>query len=112
MPNGRKDLLLKLATRFEQKRFLPALADVRNFLERRSNATEAVHARDTGMSKVFGILITLSDDELENLIQDDIYSGPSKLGPLSDAIKARSQTLRSTKDPNTPQPSWWKGRPT
>jgi hypothetical protein len=95
-PGNRKEILRELASRFEDKKFLPTIGDVRSFFERRNiEHARTFHARNDVMPQLFEILLTLPDENLQQMLTDGNYAGPSRLGPLSDAIKARSVSIRS-----------------
>jgi hypothetical protein len=88
LPTEKKALLLELATRFEQKSFLPTIGDIRNFLAMSHLADGEIRGRDAAVSKIMKILALLSEVDLDKIRQDSRYSGPSRLGPLSEAISA------------------------
>lgn len=91
----KKDLLLELATRFENRQFLPTIGHVKDFLERKHVHVNSLRGRSAAIPKIIEILSDLPDESLETILGDDNYSGPSRLGPLSDAIKARGAAIRS-----------------
>lgn len=95
-PSARKESLRILAARFDAKTFLPTASDVRHFLEMRGHASGPVKQRQDAFRKVLDVLVGMADDELL-LIQDSgAHAGPTQLGPLSDAIKATSATVRGS----------------
>jgi hypothetical protein len=81
-PNNQKERLLTLAQLFEEKRFLPTAADIGNFFE----------AYDVSAAKV-RFLSSLSDERLDRIINEGSFTGPSELGPIADAIKAKSVSM-------------------
>jgi hypothetical protein len=89
--------LLELATRFENRQFLPTIGDVQDFLGRKNVHVNTLRGRSAAVPKIIGILSDLPDESLETILRDDNYRGPSRLGPLSDAIKARGTAIRSGK---------------
>ena len=94
MPEEKKALILNIAAQFERKSFLPTISDVRNFLEMRGQDARGIKQRAETFRKIIKILVDMSDEGLEKIIRSRRNSGPSQLGPLSDAIKAASASLR------------------
>jgi len=99
LPTEKRDVLLELAFRFENRNFLPTVGDVRSFLERKNVYFNPMRARDVAIPKIFDILLDMPNEKLQTILNDENYSGPSRLGPLSDAIKARSAAIRSAGGP-------------
>lgn len=95
MPEVRKALLIKLATEFECKSFLPSVGDVRNFLEMRGEEIRAINQREGAFRKVLDQLLSMPDDELNRFIRSNAHTGPSDLGPVSNAIKSTSLAVKS-----------------
>jgi hypothetical protein len=50
------------------------------------------------MPHVFDILRAFPVENLQNILRDDNYSGPSRLGPLADAIRAHTLANRSVEE--------------
>jgi hypothetical protein len=95
LPTTKRDALLKLASLFDRKLFLPTASDVRHFLELRAQQPGPVKQRLDAFRKVLALLSGMADEELERLIKSSTYAGPTQLGPLSDAIRATGAALRS-----------------
>lgn len=94
-PGIRRDLLLELASRFDQKKFLPTVGDVRNFLGPTTLNWKSIKIRDAVIPTIIAALQSLSDDKLQMMVHGSSYGGPSTLGPLADAIKERGAGMRS-----------------
>jgi hypothetical protein len=93
-PSSQKERLLTLAQLFEEKRFLPAGADVRNFFEAYGAPPVKVKTRQDAIPLIFRFLSSLSDQRLDRIINEGSFAGPSELGPIADAIKAKSLSMR------------------
>jgi hypothetical protein len=103
LPVQQKDMLRELAYRFQSKQFLPTLGDIRYFLERnRGTRADGIRSRDAAMPHVFDILRALRYENLNSILHDDNYAGPSRLGPLSDAIRAHTIGSRAIEKPVEP----------
>ncbi|HEV2097907.1 MAG TPA: hypothetical protein VGR45_03155 [Stellaceae bacterium] len=88
LSSSQRGLLLEIGLRFDHKRFLPSIADVRSFLYAKDVRDGRYVARDAAIPVVFQKLLTLSDEQLRAILDDQNYAGPARLGPLSAAIKA------------------------
>jgi hypothetical protein len=97
VPPRKRDIMLQLARKFERREFLPTIGHVREFLERSNVRVNSLRGRTAAIPKIVEILTGLPDDSLETMLHDENYSGPSQLGPLSDAIKARGTAIRSSR---------------
>lgn len=99
VPEARKAILMSLAQLFDGKSFLPTASDVRYFLELRGQHPGVVRQRLDSFRKVLDVLEGIPDRELEGLVNSSIHSGPTQLGPLSDAIRSvsasRSQSTQT-----------------
>lgn len=98
LAESRKSLLMELADQFDKKRFLPGIGDVRDFLEMRGTTAAGLTQRAEAFRRILNALLTTSDDRLQEMVRDALHSGPSQLGPLSDAIRAARTAVRSTSE--------------
>lgn len=93
----KKNVLLQLARKFENREFLPTLGHIKDFLGTRNVHMDSLRGRSDAFVKIAEILVGLPEDNLQTMLNDENYSGPSRLGPLSDAIKARGAAIRFSK---------------
>lgn len=96
--SSQKESLLALAQLFEEKRFLPAAADIRNLFEAYGAAPAKVKSRQDAIPVIFRFLSSLSEERLDRIIKEGSFAGPSELGPIADAIKAKSVSMRHGED--------------
>lgn len=94
VPESRRQVLMELAKRFDDKTFLPRAADIRNFLEMRGQSPGAVKQRTDAFRPLLRVMLRLPDEKLIRLAQERIYSGPSQLGPIADAIRDAGPSRR------------------
>ncbi|SEB03095.1 hypothetical protein [Paraburkholderia sartisoli] len=90
----KKALLLALASRFDEKAFLPSVSDVRLFMETRGEHPQ-MKQRSDAMRPILQLLAEMSTESLEKLKSTDTSWGLSRLGPLADAIRERGAEMRS-----------------
>jgi hypothetical protein len=86
LPEVQEVILLKLAVRFDRREFLPSISDVRQFLIMMGETPGAMKDRSEAFRRLLKLLSRLPLERLEQLMSSSLYSGPSQLGPLSDAI--------------------------
>ena len=86
--------LRALAERFETKAFLPRCADIRNFCHIHGIDERASKSRAGAIPRLFKYLATMDLDELQRLLDDSAFSGPSRLGPLAEAIREHGRAGR------------------
>lgn len=98
VPPTKKTLLVNLALQFDHKAFLPTLPDIRHFLEMRGKNLGSIKQRSDAFRKVIAAVVGMPEDALERLLANSLHSGPSQLGPLSDAIKAVGASSRSERN--------------
>jgi hypothetical protein len=85
-----------IAKRFDEKRFLPALGDIREFLSMMGADQARIKNRTDGFRKLLPRLVGLPEEKLEQLAHGANYSGPARLGPLSDAIRSAGEAIRQS----------------
>lgn len=88
-----KEALIQLAARYDDKQFLPSVADVREFLIMLGERPSAMKDRQEAFRVLLRTLIQLPFERLRQLACSELYSGPARLGPLSDAIAVASEGL-------------------
>jgi hypothetical protein len=93
-PSNRRELLMMIATKYDAKRFLPSVSDVREFLVMRGERRRPIKDRSEGFRLFLETAKELPFQQLEHLATDSVFSGPSELAPLSDAIGATGEARR------------------
>jgi hypothetical protein len=88
-----KELLLQLAVRYDRKLFLPSVADVREFLIMMGTRPIGMKDRTQAFRVLLESLMRLPIARLQQLAQTALHSGPSELGPISDAITLAGERL-------------------
>lgn len=93
--DGRRPAVLTLAGRFEAKSFLPSCADISNFCTIYGIAEPASRSRAAAIPRVFKHLATMDAKDVEALVTNNAFSGPSQLGPISEAIRRYGRAARN-----------------
>ncbi len=87
LPNDRKLLVQELAHKFDLKEFLPSAGDIRHFLETNNEVAPTGKQRQDAFRSVLMTLSKMPADSLHQLVAEEIHRGPSRLGPLSEAMR-------------------------
>ena len=80
-------VLAELAKRFQEKSFLPTLGDIRSFCQVYGIEEPASRSRASAVPRVFNVMATMSNEEVQGILDGGMFSGPSRLGPVADAIR-------------------------
>ena len=86
----RESAVIELAKRFEDKCFLSAFGDIREFCQIYRIPEPASKSRASAIPRVFKFLATMEIDELQRIMDNGMFSGPARLGPIADAIRYHS----------------------
>jgi hypothetical protein len=89
----KKEALLRLAERYDRRQLLRSVADVREFLLMMDERPIGMKDRQEAFRALLRSLEHLPVERLQQLVLAAQHSGPSELGPLSDAITAASERL-------------------
>ena len=98
----KKPIAVELANRFENKAFLPTFGDIRNFCQIYGIDEPASKSRASAIPRVFKFIATMETDEIQTILDDGMFSGPSQLGPIADAIRRNGRAARSYSFPPPP----------
>ena len=87
LPLEKKLVVAEMAKRFQGKSFLPTFGDIANFCQIHGLKTPASKTRASAVPRVFKFIATMDPPRIREILDDGMYSGPSKLGPIADAIR-------------------------
>ena len=79
--------LSELAKRFQDKSFLPTFGDIRNFCQVYEIDVPASKSRASAIPRVFKCIATMDSGEIQRIVDNRLFSGPARLGPIADAIR-------------------------
>lgn len=94
LPTVKKSMMLKLAESYQEKTFLPTMGDIRNFYRFYGVEESVPRSRANAIPKIFDFMSTMSNKDILEIIKNKTFSGPSRLGPIADAIRRRGRTIR------------------
>ena len=87
VPAANADAVAELARRFDDKSFLPSFGDVAFFCRNYRIDEPLSKSRDSAIPRVFKSLAAMDVAELQRILDLGLFSGPSRLGPIADAIR-------------------------
>ncbi len=91
----KKSIAVELAKRFESKDFLPTFGDIRNFCQIYRIDEPASKSRANAIPRIFKFISSMETGELQRILDDEVFSGPSRLAPIADAIRRNGRSTRS-----------------
>ena len=86
IPADKAAAVTELAERFHQKSFLPTFGDVANFCEMYRIELPVSRSRVGAMRRIFKFIAAMEADEIQRILDYGMFSGPSRLGPIAEAI--------------------------
>lgn len=90
LPQEKAGVMMCAAQRFEDGRFLPSIADIREFCRIHNVELGKSASRASAVPRVFTFLAAMDTAEITKLLNDGAFSGPTRLAPIADAIRERS----------------------
>ena len=87
--------IVELANRFQDKKFLPTFGDITNFCRTYGIDEPASRTRSSAIPRVFKFIASMEADEIQRIVDWGLFSGPSRLAPISDAIRRNGRAARA-----------------
>ena len=94
VPPEKVQSVSELAARFDAKAFLPAFNDAVEFCLIYGIEPPASRSRANVIPRVFKFVVSLESDKIQRMLDEGHFSGPSRLGPISDAIARNGRITR------------------
>lgn len=103
LPPDKAEVMARVAHRFEERSFLPSVADVREFCRIHNIKLGKSTSRASSIPRLFTFLAAMDTDTVIKILNNCSYSGPARLAPIADAIRSysanRSQQDHTKKSP-------------
>ena len=77
----------RAAELFDDKRFLPALSDIREFSRVHGLDLPKKASRASSIPRVFAFIASMDTDVIDKTLDEGAFSGPTRLAPIADAIR-------------------------
>ena len=94
LPLDNQAIVVELARRFESKDFLPTFGDIANFCRTNGLETPKSRTRASAVPRIFKHMAAMDSSRVQAILDAGMYSGPSKLGPIADAIRRNGRVSR------------------
>ena len=86
--------MTRAAELFDNKRFLPAISDIREFSRVHGIELPRTASRSTSVPRIFAFLASMDTDAIVKTLDEGSFSGPTRLAPIADAIRSHVATRR------------------
>ena len=96
LPSEKGPVLAKLAEDFQNKTFLPTIGDIRNFCEIYGINEPTSKSRIDAIPRIFKFLSNMAIEDVQNILDISMFSGPSRLAPIADAIRRNAEQRATT----------------
>lgn len=100
LPPEKEQAVIELARMFQDKSFLPTFPDIANFCQIYGIDEPASRSRDSAIPRVFNFIAEMEPADIQRILDEGMFSGPSRLGPIADAIRGHNRA-RTAKGGNT-----------
>lgn len=97
LPPEKSPAVLELANRFHDKSFLPTFGEIRSFCRVYGIEVPTSKSRAAALPRVFKFIAAMETSEIQRLLDDEMFSGPSRLGPIADAIRRNGRAASRTR---------------
>ena len=96
LPSEKKPVMIELAKRFQEKSFLPTFGDIRNFCQIYGIDEPSSKSRVSAIPRVFKFIVAMETNEVQRILDNGMFAGPSRLGPIADAIRHNGRAAAQT----------------
>ena len=90
LPPEKAEVMKRAAECFQEKTFLPSIADIREFCRIHGVTLGETPSRMASVPRVFTYLATMDTARIARLLDEGTFSGPTRLAPIADAIRGHS----------------------
>ena len=94
VPSSNRAATTELAKRFQDGAFLPTFADISDFCAVHGIEEPKSKSRSSAVPRVFKLLATMDAEDVVRIVDDKLYSGPTRLGPIAEAIRRNGRAAR------------------
>ena len=86
LPKEKFAAVVELARRFQQKSFLPTFGDITDFCQVYEIQVPASRSRASAITRIFKFIANMETGDIQQMLDDGMFTGPSRLEPIADAI--------------------------
>ena len=88
-------VIVDIARKFDDKSFLPTFGEISNFCQIHGIAELASKTRANFIPRIFKFIASMELDDIQRMLDNGMFSGPSRLGPIADAIRNSGRSTHS-----------------
>ena len=100
MSEEKSEAVVELARRFDKKSLMPTFGDIARFCRLYDVSEPASKSRASAIPRVFQAIASMEVEDIQRMLDDGMFSGPSRLGPIADAIGRNSRSRVRTTEPS------------
>ncbi len=89
-----RSAITELAKRFQDGAFLPTFGDISDFCAVYGIEEPKSKSRASAVPRVFKFLAAMDAADVMRIVSDELYSGPTRLGPIAEAIRRNGRAAR------------------
>lgn len=104
LPPEKAEVMARAAQRFEDKGFLPSIADIREFCRIYGVEMGKSASRASSIPRIFKFLAAIDTAQIAKVLDEGAFSGPARLAPIADAIRNHSAGRLRARRPDLAQP--------
>ena len=86
LSQDKTEAVLELARRFDEKSFMPTFGDIAHFCHLHNVDEPSSKSRASSIPRVFRTIAAMELEDIQGMLDYGMFSGPSRLGPIADAI--------------------------
>ncbi len=94
VPADNRLAITELAKRFQDGAFLPTFGDISDFCAVYGIEEPKSKSRASAVPRVFKFLAAMDAEDVMRIVSDELYSGPTRLGPIAEAIRRNGKAAR------------------
>lgn len=83
--------VVELARRFDEKSFMPTFGDIAHFCRLYNVDEPSSKSRASAIPRIFKAIAAMEVEDIQRILDYGMFSGPSRLGPIADAISRNSR---------------------
>lgn len=95
LPFEKGQTVAVIASKFQEKAFLPTFRDIEHFCQVYDVDVPASRSRANAVPRIFKFIASMDTNDVQRIIAEDMFSGPSRLGPIADAIRSNGRARMS-----------------
>ena len=89
----------ELARKYDEKSFMPTFGDIAHFCHLYDVDEPSSKSRASAIPRVFETIAAMELEDIQRMLDYGMFSGPSRLGPIADAIGRNGRSSARSTEP-------------